>query len=228
MADSFIGILDVINTTQKKIKTLLSGEYHIPYVVATLADLTAASTPRALATPVLPVQGIDENGKVITKVYGDAPAARATFTRAAAQVVYTANTALLPAAGGLTEIPLAVRVTGGSAIIVKLSVKCNTKSITPRFRVHFFNAADPTIAADNAAWQEKWADVTKQLGYWDLPALTTAADATNSDMSRASDDSIRKQIQAVTGSTSIWVGLETLDGFTSPSGAAFEIKIATV
>lgn len=71
------------------------------------------------------------------------------------------------------------------------------------------------MAADNAQMKELFADRDKRLGYFDLPAMTTAADAGNSDMSRSFDLSLRIAFTCGATTRSIWVLLETLDNVNS-------------
>lgn len=130
--------------------------------------------------------------------------------------------------GGLTifELTNVGRQIGETQYLVGVRVVTNQKSITPRFRLHFFNANTPTISADNANWQDKYADKDLRTGYIDLPAMTTAADTTNSDMSRAMDMTLRVLMKCAAASTSLWVAVETLDAFTPTS--AQKIYIITL
>lgn len=109
------------------------------------------------------------------------------------------------------ELPNIMRVAGGTGYVALVAVTMNVKSVTPALRVHFFNASTPTVSGDNLPHQEKYADTAKRLRYVDLPAMTTAADTANSDMSRAVTASNPwLPVQAAAGSRSLWVSLETL------------------
>lgn len=148
------------------------------------------------------------------------------FTRPANTTAYTAGDAVSNSATATTLLAFAIaRVAGGSGYLTKIRLSTDKKSITPRFRLHFFNAADPTIAADNAAYQEVYADNAKRLGWHDLPAMTTAADTTNSDCSRAVDMNCRIPYTCAVGSSTLYVGLETLDAFTPNSGQKFNLTL---
>ena len=122
---------------------------------------------------------------------------------------------------------------GRGGIIRELGVRCNKKSMTFALRLHFFNASDPTVAADNAQWKELWADRAKWKGYVDLPALTTAADVAGSDCSRIVHDNQGQGLSKFIGcgslSTSIWIVPEiTTVGATAFDGApgnTVEIRI---
>lgn len=111
-----------------------------------------------------------------------------------------------------------------SGYIVKARLSTDKKSITPRIRVHLFNAANPTLAADNVNWKELYADADKRLGYFDLPAMTTAADASSSDMSRTFDLNLRIAVVAA-ANRSLYAVLETLDAFTPASGEKFRLTL---
>jgi len=121
------------------------------------------------------------------------------------------------------------RVAGGSGYIVRASLSTNKKSITPRFRVHLFNVANASlgtaIVGDNVPLVEKYADASFRMGYFDLPAMTTAADATNSDMSRAMDNTLRHPVVFAPGSTTLFALLEALDGFSPASGQLINLKL---
>jgi hypothetical protein len=150
------------------------------------------------------------------------------FTRATPDATaYAANDAVLPAAGGLAELTNAARVAGGSGYITQIRLSTNKKSITPRLRLHFFNVSNSTLATDNLAWKELYADASKRITYVDMPALTTAADTANSDMSRTMDATVRVPFQCAVDSTSLWVAIETLDAFTPDAAQKFTIKINT-
>ena len=146
------------------------------------------------------------------------------FTRESNATPYGIGDVISSSAGSpvLLEIPNAVRINGGSAYVTGLAVVFNVKSVTPRIRVHFFNAspAAGNIAGDNLPLIEKYADASKRLRYVELPAMITAADATNSDMSRSFiTPPPFLPVQAAAGSRSIFVLLETLDAVTLTSGS---------
>ncbi len=152
--------------------------------------------------------------------------ASAEMTRPADTTAYTAGDVVSNSTTATAPITLssATRVAGGNGYIVRAALTTNKKSITPRFRVHFFTAA-PTVAADNAAYSELYADASKRLGYIDLPAMTTATDSTNSDMARTFNDTARLPIVAAAGSADLYAVLETLDAFTPASGQKFTLTI---
>lgn len=154
----------------------------------------------------------------VGEIGGNLVSVATEFTRPADTTAYAANDVVSDSTSSTTMQALAnaARVSGGSGYIVGIKVSTDKKSITPRLRVHFFGTNGATIAADNVAYKEVYADGSKRLFYYDMPAMTTAADTTNSDMSRSVDTSMR--IPYICNATSLYYVLETLDAFTPASG----------
>lgn len=179
---------------------------------------------------VVGANGLEVAVKAITageahlgEVGGNTKRVTVEFTRTTGTTAYDANDAVLPATPALVELANVARVAGGSGYITEIRLSTDKKSITPRFRIHFFNAPNPTISADGANWQDKYADVAKRVGYYDMPALNTAADTTNSDMSRTMDATMRLPFVCV--GTSLYYAIETLDAFTPANSEKFSISI---
>lgn len=168
---------------------------------------------------------LDAGENHVGEVGGHITIVSAEFTRAGNTTGYHANDYVSPSGGALVELPLIGRADGETGYIVGARLSTDTKSLTPRFRVHLFNASNPTLAVDGANWLEKYADKTKRVGYFDLSAMATAADTTNSDMSRAYDFTLRIPFSCGVGSRSLWYGLETLDAFTPASGEKFSLML---
>jgi len=152
----------------------------------------------------------------------DAEVTRPADTTAYAAGDVIANSTSAPALGVLAG---AARVNGGSGYIVGLRMTTNQKSITPRIRVVFYNASNPNLEDDNAPEVTKYADTAKRVGSWDLAALATPADTTNSDTSQVSDYTMRIPFVAAGGSTSLYFKLVTLDGFTPTSSEKFTLTV---
>ena len=104
---------------------------------------------------------------------------------------------------------------GRGGVISMLRLTCNVKSMAPVIRLHFFNATDPALAVDNAQWKELYADDSKRVGYYDMPAMSTAADTTNSNCSRTQDVDVRLPFVCAAASTSLWVAMELIGGTTA-------------
>jgi len=145
------------------------------------------------------------------------------FTRPNDATPYTANDVVSDSTSATTMQALAnaARVSGGSGYVTGIRVATDKKSITPRIRVHFFNTTGATLAADNAAWKDLYADSGKRIGYVDLSAMATAVDTTNSDNSRSLDLTVRIPYTCV--ATSLYFVLETLDAFTPAANEKFTV-----
>lgn len=154
--------------------------------------------------------------------------AQVEFTRENNATPYSIGDILSSSAGTpvVLEIPLAFRVIGGSAYIVGCRLTFNVKSVTPRIRVHLFNASNPTIAGDNLQHKELYADASKRLGFFELPAMATAPDAASSDMSRSMIMDIRIPVQAALLTRSLWVLLETMDTITLTAQSKVSITLS--
>jgi hypothetical protein len=100
-------------------------------------------------------------------------------------------------------------------------------SLTPKFRLHFFNSAGSTatLVGDGVDYQEKYADKAKRVGYYDLAAMASAKDTTGSDMSRIVDTTIRYPVAAAAADRNLLVILETLSVFTAASEQQFNLTL---
>lgn len=163
----------------------------------------------------------------IGQVTGSLNTVSTEMTRPADTTAYTSGDVVSNATSGNALIVMTdlARITGGTGYIVGARLSTDKKSITPRFRVHLFNASNLTFSVDNVAYKEVYADSSKRLGYFDLGAMTTATDTTNSDMSRSMDMALRIPYKAATGTKSIYALLEALDGFTPASGEKFTLTL---
>lgn len=169
--------------------------------------------------------GASENH--IGAVGGGIARVSATFTRPGDTTPYTAGDIVSNSTSATTLIALAgiARVNGGSGYLVGIRLSTNLKSITPRFRIRIFNASNPTLSGDNAAFQSKYTDESKRVARFDLAAMITPIDTTNSDMSSTEDDTIRIPFVCAGGSTTLYIALETLDAFTPANGESFTLTL---
>jgi len=156
-----------------------------------------------------------------------------SFARASGSVVYSIGDEICNSTTAssvvLIEFQNAARVNGGSGYVVGVKITTNVKSLTPSIRLHLYNASNPTVAGDNNLHVEKYADLAKRLGYMDMPAMTTAADTANSDMSRTTDFGGQTNgihaIAATAGTRSIYGLLETLTAFTPTTLQEFTVTL---
>lgn len=151
----------------------------------------------------------------------------ATFARPANTTAYTAGDVVSNDA--TTTAPMAfaalARLATGSLYITGAVLATDKKSIVPRIRCHVFTDNTATLAGDNLAYKEVYADASKGHRYFDLPAMITGTDTTNSDMSKAQDNGLRFPIICATASTTVYVVLEALDAFTPASGQNFSLTL---
>jgi hypothetical protein len=105
--------------------------------------------------------------KIELEMFGQMRKCSVEFQRGTATADYAANDVVAGSAAGVFEIPNAGRWPGSSQYLVGLRAVIDTPSITPRFRVHFFNSSAATVAADNAKWAETYAQTSLRTGYAD-------------------------------------------------------------
>lgn len=210
-------------TNARIVKTDSSGELQVdvltlPALVAGTAAIGKLAANSGVDIGDVDVTSIAAGETHLGEVGGNLVSVSTEFTRPADTTAYAANDVVSDSTSSTTMQALAnaARVSGGSGYIVGIKVSTDKKSITPRIRVHFFGTNGATIAADNVAYKEVYSDGSKRLFYYDMPAMTTAADTTNSDMSRSVDTSMR--IPYICNATSLYYVLETLDAFTPATG----------
>jgi hypothetical protein len=90
------------------------------------------------------------------------------------------------------------------------------------FRVHFYNAS-PAAIADNAAFALLTTDHGKYLGYVDLP---TPQDFGSSIYTQT--EYTGRLVKLATGSTSLFIEIETRGAFTPVSAVTFDLAILTL
>lgn len=171
--------------------------------------------------PIAPAVSEDHLGEV----GGNLLMIATEFTRPNDSTPYAANDVVSDSTSATTmqALAAAARAAGIGGYITGIRVSTDKKSITPRIRVHFWNTTGATLAADNAAWKDLYADSAKRVGYIDLPAMITGADSTNSDNSRSLDLTIRIPYTCV--ATSLYYVLETLDAFTPAANEKFTVTV---
>lgn len=149
------------------------------------------------------------------------------FTRPSNTDAYTAGDCVSNSA--TTTVPMdftgLARYSKGSGYIVGARLVSNEKSETTSWRVHLYNTSSITVSADNAAWQDKYADVANKIGHISLGAMTTGADTSNSDVSQTQDFTIRIPFRSLAADQSIYAVLECVDAWTPASGTKFTLTL---
>lgn len=143
---------------------------------------------------------------------------RATFNRPADANDYAANDAVCNSTSAPTPITFtgAARIIGGSGYVTELEVIHEKVSLTPRFRLHLFNAL-PTGFNDNAALALTYAvtSAASYLGYIDTPAATSNA---GTDYSIGQNITDRKPFKCA-ADANLYGLLQTLDIIVAPGNA---------
>ena len=126
---------------------------------------------------------------------------------------YAANQVIAEATGLAKTIANVARGNGTSGYL-SLVLTCGNTSVTPRIRVHVYNAA-PTAKNDYAAWAMNSSDVSKYLGYVDLDAMNGGVASTSQ----------LKAYKTATASRDLWFEFQTLDAFTPASATLYTLRV---
>lgn len=193
--------------------------------IITDADGTAQRYLRGLIK--LWIAGLAAGEAHIGQIGGAIVVSSVEFTRPNDTTAYAANDVVSnnTTTTTLNTLPTCARVNGGSGYIVGARLLTDKKSITPRVRVHLFNVINPTVAADNAQHKSVYADASKRIASFDLSAMATAADSTNSDLSAATDWTLRIPFVCAGSDRAIYWFLETLDIFTPAANEKFTLML---
>lgn len=151
------------------------------------------------------------------------------ITREANATAYTAGDIVSAAAAtvvpgmAFTNITRAIGIGG---YIVGARLQTDTKSVTPRFRVHLYNDNTATVSGDNLPARLLYSEISKRIGYFDLAAMITPADTSNSTQSGTLDlSTLRLPFVPAAASRTIYAALETLDAFTPVSASKFTLTL---
>jgi hypothetical protein len=168
--------------------------------------------------------GGDVDGASIT-VDGKAYRSTAAFVRPSNTTAYTAGDVVGGTGGSAIHTLTTAGPSGGYVFIQSISMATYDTSVPAgmaSFRVHFYNAS-PTAIADNAAFDLLTTDHGKYLGYVDLP---TPQDFGSSIYTQV--DYSGRLIKLATGSTSLFIEIETKGAFTPVSAVTFDLAIVTL
>lgn len=116
------------------------------------------------------------------------------------------------------------RKNDGTGYITKARLMTDQKANTARYRVHLFHTA-PTAIFDNVPNTTLYADFRKKIGHFDLPAMSTSTDSTNSTGATTFDLGLRIPFKSVSGERTIFAVLETLDGFNPANAQKYHLEL---
>jgi hypothetical protein len=212
-------ITDTTGTLSGKLRGLVKFFYE--RMPASLGQKTAANS---LAV-VLASDGATEAH--LGEVGGRLASVSAEFTRPSDTTAYAVGDVVSDSTSATTLLVIVgcARVNQGSGYITGARLITDKKSITPRIRVHVYNASNPTRAADNVAMDIRYADISKRIGAFDMPAMTTGTDTTNSTSSQAQDMTLRVPFVCAAATTTLYFLFEALDIFTPASAEKFTLVV---
>lgn len=127
----------------------------------------------------------------------------------------TGATSQYDAVGTLAEVANWASAVGRGATLRRAWIEVNNNAIAPQFELHFFNASNPTVAADNVTWTSLAADAAKRAGYLQVPVCSKPSGSGTIDLVRAQAPdndgySLDMQMTCAAASTSLWLALKLL------------------
>ena len=191
----------------------------VPLSVSTISG-TSVTVTTASGTSL----SVNDNTGSLT-VDGKAYRSTVTFNRPSNTTAYTAGDVVGATGGSAIHTLTTAGPSGGYILIQSISMATHDTSVPAgmaSFRIHFYNAS-PTAIADNAAFDLLTTDHGKYLGYVDLPA---PQDFGSSIYTQA--DYPGRLVKLATGSTSLFIEIETKGAFTPVSAVTFDLAILTL
>jgi hypothetical protein len=194
--------------------------------IAIAADEVSSGVFSPRVTPYVNAEDVSDGSPMPVK--GNLTLTSGGFTRPNDTTAYAVGDVVAnsTSAAGLTELPNAVRVAGGTGYIVRASFATDQKSNPSSYRIHVYNNTTVTLSNDNAPRRELYADLSKRCCEFVLGPMATPADTTNSTLSRVADNNLRLPISAEAGSTSLWYEVETLTANTPLGLQNFTLRVA--
>lgn len=168
--------------------------------------------------------GGDVDGASIT-VDGKAYRSTVTVVRPSNTTPYAAGDVIGATGGSAIHTLATAGPSGGYVLIQSIAMVTHDTSVPTgmsSFRVHFYNAS-PTAIADNAAFDLLATDHGKYLGYVDLP---TPQDFGSSIYTQT--EYTGRLVKLATGSTSLFIEIETRGAFTPVSAVTLDLAILTL
>ena len=187
--------------------------------------VSAKTIRTVLATDV----GLPAGENHIGKIGGQKTYAKASFARPGDATPYSAYDAIADSTGSPTPTVMIFanmgRAVSQYGYIVGASVIHEKVTVTPRIRLHLWNAA-PTPINDNAAFALTYAIVTNDnyMGFIEFPSMSSES---GTDYSRAQRKDQGKLLEFVcsASNTSLYGMAETLDAFTPGNAKGFTFKL---
>jgi hypothetical protein len=207
-------------TTDQQFRVNVGGRTNLRLRVSTAgssANINVVYSASKSSSAVALSSPIPQGTNTIGNVGGIIDAAIVTtFTRMTNTTAYLANQMINNLTSGAANRSLSnVAKSIGSSGYLKLILLSTMTGITPRIRVHLYDATPTTAKNDGATWTfDTTNDINKYLGYVDM-------DAMNGGVATAS---VLLPYKANASARDIFFELQTLDGFTPTSAAGFTLK----
>ena len=167
---------------------------------------------------------IDDNTSSLT-VDGKSYRSAVAFNRPSNTTAYTAGDVVGSTTGSAIHTLSTAGPSGGYVLIQSVSMATHDTSVPSgmaSFRIHFYNTS-PTAIADNAPFDLLTADHNKYLGYVDL---STPQDFGSSIYTQT--DYSGRLVKLATGSTNLFIEIETKGAYTPVSAVTFDLAILTL
>jgi hypothetical protein len=190
----------------------------------TVTSLSSIDTKTpALQSGAVP---IGDNSGSLT-VDGKAYRVAVDITRPANTTAYTAGDVIGTGSGDAAIITLAsIGPSAGFVLVQSIELVIGISAVPSgmtSFRLHFYNAK-PTAIADNAAFNLVSGDRSSYIGYIDLPAPQDFGDTCFTQV-----DYPGKLFKLDTASTSLFVQLQTIGGFTPAANSeVYSLRVKTL
>ncbi len=167
---------------------------------------------------------IDSTGATI--VVGAMGPGSASFTRPNDTTAYAIGDVVSNSTSSTTLMTFsgAGRLNAGSGYITKAKLVTSQAANVASFRLWLWNANNPTVAADNAAYAFTYADNSKWIGYLDFPGMATSVGSGTGAFTQMIDT--RLSYICAAASTSLFGFLETRTAFTPAAQQTFEIYLS--
>lgn len=152
--------------------------------------------------------------------------ATASFTRPADTTAYALGDVVSNSTSATTLMTFsgAGRSNANTGYITKARLLTSQATNTASFRLWLWNANNPTVAVDNAAYVFTYADDSKLVGYIDFPACSTSAGSGTGSFTQITDTQ-RLAYVCAAADTALYGFLETRTAFTPANAQTFQVTL---
>jgi hypothetical protein len=169
-----------------------------------------------------PLQVGDSNNSLT--VDGKAYRSAVQFSRPNDTTAYTAGDVIGTSATAIQTLS-GIGPSGGHVLVQSVELLSNRNTVPAGMgplRAHFYTSS-PTAIVDNAPFDLVSGEISSYVGYVDLP---TPQDLGSVIYTQA--DYVGRLIQLVSGQTSLFCEIQTINAFTPASGTAYTFRVKTL